>query len=65
MLEHGLLGIAYSGDVKETGQTPHGTKYVIEGEIAASDGGCRRRVRTVWIIDAGQESPRFITAYPA
>jgi hypothetical protein len=62
-LERALIDIARSEDVTEIEQTPHGTKYVIEGDIRTPAGGTRR-VRTVWIIDAGRAVPRFVTAYP-
>ena len=62
-LEQGLIDIAHSEDVTETEQTPHGTKYVVEGSLHTPTKGIRR-IKTVWIIDAGQEHPRFVTAYP-
>jgi hypothetical protein len=64
LLEQHLLAIAHSEEVTEVAVSPHGTKYVIEGAIPTLDGRYVR-VRTVWIIDAGQDSPRFVTAYPA
>jgi hypothetical protein len=63
-LEHGLLAIAQSEDVKEVVTTTHGTKYVIDGPLQTPDGRLVQ-VRTVWIIDKGQDRPRFVTAYPA
>jgi len=63
MLEQGLLAIAQTGDVKEAISSPHGTKYVIEGSLLAPDGRSAQ-VQTVWIIDAGQDRPRFVTTYP-
>jgi hypothetical protein len=41
----------------------HGEKYVVDGPIE-SPTGRRPRVRTVWIVDRGQEAPRLVTAYP-
>ena len=52
-LERGLLEIALYGDVAEVEQTKQGMKCAVE------------RIRTLWIIDAGGESPRSVTAYPA
>jgi hypothetical protein len=43
--------------------TPFGTRYVIEGPLAASNGR-QLQVRTVWFIDEGGQVPRFVTAYP-
>ena len=44
--------------------TPYGVKYVVTGEVATPTGRSARVV-TVWIVDAGQSSPRLVTAYPA
>lgn len=62
MLEQRLLDIARSQPVKEVVASPHGTKYVIEGEIEAPN-GYLIELRTVWIIDLGQADPRFVTAH--
>jgi uncharacterized protein DUF6883 len=62
-LERALCIIAYSEDVKEVIESPYGTKYILEGEIETPTGRTVK-VRTVWIIDAGQDHPRFVTAYP-
>ncbi len=63
ILEQRLLAIARLQSVKEVVNSPHGTKYIIEGEIEAPN-GYLIKLRTVWIIDLGQENPRFVTAYP-
>lgn len=59
----GLLEIARRDRVVGTEDTEHGVKYVVEGVLETP---MRRKVyiRTVWIIDTGQETPRFVTAYP-
>lgn len=62
-LERALIDIARSDDVTEVEQTQHGTKYAVEGDLLTPAKGVRR-VRTVWIIETGQEHPRFVTAYP-
>jgi len=41
----------------------HGQKYVVDGPIT-TPAGRMPIVRTVWIIDKGGDSPRFVTAYP-
>jgi hypothetical protein len=64
LLISGLLQIARAQEVVETFETVHGLKYVLEGELEAPIGR-RVRLRTVWIVDQGQERPRFVTAYPA
>lgn len=63
MLEQRLLAIARSEDIKEVVSSPHGTKYIIEGQLETPTGSSVQ-LRTVWIIDTGQDHPRFVTAYP-
>ena len=63
LLEQGLVTIAQSFEVQNSTTTSHGTKYVIDGHMQAPSGNIIR-LRTVWIIDAGQDRPRFVTAYP-
>jgi hypothetical protein len=63
LLQAGLIAIAHAEDVAETEVTPHGTKYVLLGELETPAGG-RVLLRTVWIINNGQDVPRFVTAYP-
>jgi hypothetical protein len=36
---------------------------VIDGEIKTPT-GVVVQLRTIWIIDAGEDIPRFVTAYP-
>lgn len=63
MLENALLKLARNQVVKETVYSAYGLKYVIVGSIETP---CRKIVNilTVWIVDAGGESPRFVTARP-
>ena len=63
ILKKGLLAIACSQDVVEVITTPHGVKYVIDGDMPTPI-GLTIKTRTVWIIDKGQKRPRFVTAYP-
>jgi hypothetical protein len=58
-----VLRIARRQEVIEISTTVHGQKYVLEGELETPSGR-RLRVRTIWIIDRGQERPRLVTAYP-
>jgi len=62
-LEWGLLAIARSGQVAEVTRSIYGTKYVIDGVLEAPNGAVAR-VRTVWVVEVRQDSPRFVTAYP-
>jgi hypothetical protein len=63
VLEQRLIAIAHSEDVKDVVPSAHGTKYVVEG-LLQTPAGSLVQVRTVWIIDAGQDQPRFVTVYP-
>ena len=63
LLKKGLLSIAHAGDIVDTQSSEHGVKYVIEGLLQTPAGG-PVGIRTVWIIDRGQDRPRFVTAYP-
>lgn len=40
-----------------------GTKFVVRGSITGPN-GTEARLTTVWIILVGEETPRFVTAYP-
>jgi len=48
--------------VVRTAASPHGVKYVVECSLETPD---RRNpcLRSVWIIEYGQERPRLVTAY--
>jgi hypothetical protein len=58
-----LLAIARSGEVCKTISSPYGIKYIVEEELQLPQGG-RRKVRTVWIVETGGDTPCFVTAYP-
>ena len=63
LLEKNLLTICRSEPVTKMVETEHGAKYIIEGALATPSGQMVR-VTTVWIIEANERSPRFVTAYP-
>ena len=47
--------------VEKTVSFPYGVRYVVEGELPDERNPL---VRSVWIIETGQELPRLVTAYP-
>lgn len=61
--EQRLIKIAQTNEVKEASETPFGIKYVVDGALE-NPKGVIIRVRTVWIIEADSDKPRFVTAYP-
>ncbi|MEM9162437.1 MAG: DUF6883 domain-containing protein [Cyanobacteria bacterium P01_F01_bin.4] len=62
-LEQALLNLAKTQAVYETTTTVHGAKYIIIGPIETPSGRTVT-IFTVWIIDTGEDAPRFITARP-
>ena len=63
VLADALLKHAKTFEAMTLPATVHGTEYEISGPLASPDGRMPR-VRSVWIIDAGQSIPRFVTAVP-
>ena len=55
--------LAQTTEVAECLESPHGVKYVLDGAIETPSGKTPA-VRTVWIVDAGRNCPRLVTAYP-
>ena len=58
-----LRQMAERSEVAQRVVSPHGQKYVIDGRVESPDGR-HPLVRTIWIVDAGQDTPRLVTAYP-
>jgi hypothetical protein len=63
MLQVGLLIIAKEGEVTQVSSSPHGMKYILDSSVSTPAGHVVS-IRTIWIIDTGQDTPRFVTAYP-
>ena len=62
-LAEALLRHARENEVVESEQTRHGTRYVVDGPLAAPDGTILN-VRSAWYIHPGADVPRFVTAHP-
>jgi hypothetical protein len=58
-----LRQLAAAFPVGKTLASAHGRKYVLDGRIETPS-GATPMVRTVWIVDTGQQTPRLVTAYP-
>jgi hypothetical protein len=63
-LAEALLLHARENEVVGMEQTPHGSRYVVEGMLVAPDGSVLN-IRSAWYIDLrGESGPRFVTAHP-
>jgi len=58
-----LRVLALDGTVTRVLQSPHGTRYIVDG-VVVSPAGAVVPLRTVWIAPAPGAAPRFVTAYP-
>ncbi len=63
LFEKALRSLAKSQEAEDALSSQYGTKYIIDGKIDTPSGKTVK-VRTIWIIEKGQNSPRFITVYP-
>lgn len=63
LLEKSLLKIAKSEDIIDEITSLFGIKYVVDGKLK-NPAKKAVQVRTIWIIEKGQNRPRFITGYP-
>lgn len=62
-MKDALLKHGRTRPVIQQTESKHGVKYVVECGIETPDdrNPC---IRTVWIVEVGQTSPRLVTAYP-
>lgn len=58
-----LLRHARENHVVERAETPHGTRYVVDGPLIAPDGAVLN-VRSAWYIEPPNQGARFVTAHP-
>lgn len=64
-LMQALRGIAEHGDVVSSAESAHGEKYVVDGRVSGQTQESQQwSIRTVLIIDRGEDAPRLVTAYP-
>ena len=62
-LAQDLIAIVHEQPVAEVVTSPHGTKYIVDGPLSTPDGRTVY-IRTVWIVENNESTPRFVTAYP-
>jgi hypothetical protein len=58
-----LISHARLCHVTKLSESRFGTKYQIDGPLPCPDGRSPT-IRSVWIVDAGTDFPRLITAHP-
>ena len=64
-LMEALRDVAERGEVVSSAESAHGQKYVVDGRLSGHTQESRQwSIRTVWIIDRGEDAPRLVTAYP-
>ncbi len=64
LLEQQLLALAHTAEVQGLVESPYGRKFILEGDLQ-TPAGLAVPVLTVWILEADDMRPRFVTAYPA
>ena len=62
-LANALRQVAACCPVVREVDSPHGAKYVVDGAMPTPIGRTPS-VRTIWIINQGEDTPRLVTAYP-
>jgi len=63
MFIEALQRLAAEGDAQVLEESEYGQKYVVRGRIGGP-GARPAEVDSVWIIRAGDDTPRLITVYP-
>jgi hypothetical protein len=61
-LAQALRAHALMNQVVQTVSSAHGMKYVVQCNLPTPDGR-NPCLRSVWIIDIGEQRPRLVTAY--
>lgn len=64
LLRDALLRISQSDDASQGEPSPFGQKFEIRATLTGPSGKAAR-INTVWIIESGSSTPRFVTAYPS
>jgi Domain of unknown function (DUF6883) len=62
-LANALKRLAEAAPVTVRVDSPHGSKYIVDGAIDTPSGRSVS-VRSVWIVDRGSQAPRLVTTYP-
>ena len=62
-LRDDLLVVARDGDAQPGQEGDFGLTFEVGGMLIGPSGRAAE-IRTVWIVEAGETVPRFVTAYP-
>jgi hypothetical protein len=62
-LRSALVDIARTSDANPGQKSAFGAKYEVR-PIITGPAGRQAVIKTVWIVEAGDDQPRFITAHP-
>lgn len=62
-LAQALQNHAADNEVAKVEDSPFGQRYIVEGAMLAPDSRTAL-IRSVWFIDEGESTPKFVTAYP-
>jgi hypothetical protein len=62
-LGQALCEHAAEHDVRRVEISSYGQRYIVEGIIRSPDMR-NPLIRAVWFVDSGEDTPRFVTAYP-
>lgn len=60
---HALKRLATEGEAQVVEESDYGQKYLVRGHISGR-GARSAEVDSVWIIRAGDDTPRLVTVYP-
>ena len=63
-LADALFSHATENEIVEESTSPFGRKFIVDGPLRTPDGRSPL-VRAVWIVEAEDNEPRLVTAYPA
>ncbi len=63
VLADALRQVATDSPMTKSMTSIHGHKYIVDG-LLQTPSGRTAMVRTIWIVDAGRETPRLVMAYP-
>lgn len=64
LLEDRLVSRAQTENIIEINTTQYGAKYAVDG-LLETPKNTFVKIRTIWIIEKEESSPRFVTAYPS